>query len=112
MKRDDLTGVAFGGNKNRKLEYLLADALKKGADVILTEGAINSNHCLQTAACAAKLGLTCELVLSGEEPPEITGNYLLFRVLGVGQSDKADSEVDWGNNTGENNVDYFHPKRA
>lgn len=83
MKRDDLTGVAFGGNKNRKLEYLLADALQKGADVILTEGAINSNHCLQTAACVAKLGLACELVLSGEKPTEITGNYLLFQILGV-----------------------------
>ena len=83
MKRDDLTGIAFGGNKNRKLEYLLADALKQNADVIITEGAINSNHCLQTAACAKKLGFKCELVLSGKEPIEITGNYLLFHILGV-----------------------------
>jgi D-cysteine desulfhydrase family pyridoxal phosphate-dependent enzyme len=83
MKRDDLTGVAFGGNKNRKLEYLLADALQQGADVIITEGAVNSNHCLQTAACAAKLGLDCELVLSGEEPENITGNFMLFKILGV-----------------------------
>ena len=83
MKRDDLTGVAFGGNKNRKLEYLLADAIHQGADVVITEGAVNSNHCLQTAACAAKLGLSCELVLSGEEPTNFTGNYLLFRILGI-----------------------------
>jgi len=83
MKRDDLTGVGFGGNKNRKLEYLLADALQQDADVIVTEGAVNSNHCLQTAACAAKLGLECELVLSGEEPKDVTGNYLLFHILGV-----------------------------
>ena len=83
MKRDDLTGVAFGGNKNRKLEYLLADALQQGADTIITEGAVNSNHCLQTAACASKLGLDCELVLSGPEPSEITGNFLLFKILEV-----------------------------
>ena len=83
MKRDDLTGVAFGGNKNRKLEYLLADALNQNADTIITEGAINSNHCLQTAACAAKLDLNCELVLSGQKPLEITGNLLLFKILDV-----------------------------
>ena len=83
MKRDDLTGIAFGGNKNRKLEYLLADAIDQSSDTIITEGAVNSNHCLQTAACALKLGLSCELVLSGREPTEITGNYLLFKILGI-----------------------------
>ena len=83
MKRDDLTGIAFGGNKNRKLEYLLADALQLGADTIITEGAVNSNHCLQTAACALKLGFDCELVLSGKEPSEITGNFLLFKILEI-----------------------------
>jgi len=84
IKRDDLTGMAFGGNKNRKLEFLLADALLKGSHVILTEGALTSNHCLQTAACCARLGLDCELVLSdsviGEE---ITGNILLDQILDV-----------------------------
>ena len=83
MKRDDLTGVAFGGNKNRKLEFLLADAKQKGADVIVTEGALQSNHCLQTAACSAKLGINCELVLSGEDPDFITGNLLLDQILDV-----------------------------
>ncbi len=83
MKRDDLTGVAFGGNKNRKLEYLLADALQKNADTVITEGAIYSNHCLQTAACTSKLGINCELVLSGIEPSEITGNFLLFKILEI-----------------------------
>jgi D-cysteine desulfhydrase family pyridoxal phosphate-dependent enzyme len=92
MKRDDLTGIAFGGNKNRKLEYLLADALQQGADVIITEGAINSNHCLQTAACAAKLGIACELVLSGNKPTDVTGNYLLFHVLDVSIHLVSDSE--------------------
>jgi L-cysteate sulfo-lyase len=83
MKRDDLTGVAFGGNKNRKLEFLLADAKQKGADVIVTEGALQSNHCLQTAACSAKLGFKCELVLSGDDPDFITGNFLLDQILDV-----------------------------
>ncbi len=83
MKRDDLTGVAFGGNKNRKLEFLLADAKEKKADVIVTEGALQSNHCLQTAACSAKLGFECELVLSGGDPEFITGNLLLDQILDV-----------------------------
>ncbi|MFX0114380.1 MAG: D-cysteine desulfhydrase family protein [Candidatus Hodarchaeota archaeon] len=83
IKRDDLTGIAFGGNKNRKLEFLLADAREKKADVIVTEGALQSNHCLQTAACSSKLGLECELVLSGEDPKTITGNLLLDQILDV-----------------------------
>ena len=82
IKRDDLTGLAFGGNKNRKLEFLLADAKQKGVDVVLTEGALTSNHCLQTAACAAKMGMACELVLSDAASGEkITGNILLNQIL-------------------------------
>ena len=81
IKRDDLTGVAFGGNKNRKLEFLLADALAKKADVIITEGALQSNHCLQTAACASKVGLDCELVLSGSIENTISGNLFLNKIL-------------------------------
>ncbi len=83
IKRDDLTGVAFGGNKNRKLEFLLADAKEKRANVIITEGALQSNHCLQTAASALKTGFECELVLSGEKPETITGNLLLDQILDV-----------------------------
>jgi L-cysteate sulfo-lyase len=84
VKRDDLTGMAFGGNKNRKLEFLLADALLKGSHVVLTEGALTSNHCLQTAACCARLGLECELVLSDSVIGEqVTGNILLDQILGV-----------------------------
>ncbi len=83
IKRDDLSGMAYGGNKNRKLEFLLADAKEKKADVIITEGDLNSNHCLQTAACAAKLGFECELVLSGEDPNIVTGNLLLDQILDV-----------------------------
>ena len=63
VKRDDLTGLAFGGNKTRKLEFLLADAEAQGADVVITAGALQSNHCRQTAAAAAKFGFGCILVL-------------------------------------------------
>lgn len=82
MKRDDQTGLALGGNKIRKLEYLLADALAKGCDTIITAGAEQSNHCRQTAAAAAKLGLDCHLVLGGKEPVKHAGNLLLDKILG------------------------------
>ena len=68
MKRDDATGLAIGGNKVRKLEYLLADALAQDADVVLTIGATQSNHCRQTAAAAARLGIECELLLEHRFP--------------------------------------------
>src|SRR3990172_1485602 len=64
VKRDDLTGLAFGGNKTRKLEFLIAEAVQQKADVVLTVGAAQSNHCRQTAAAAARVGLRCILVLS------------------------------------------------
>ena len=76
VKRDDQTGLAFGGNKTRKLETLCAAALAEGADLLLTAGSIQSNHCRQTAAAAAHLGLSCVLVLVGEET-EPSGNLLL-----------------------------------
>jgi D-cysteine desulfhydrase len=83
IKRDDQTGLALGGNKTRKLEFLAADALAKGCDHLVTTGAPQSNHCRQTAAAAAQLGLGCSLVLRGAEPPEITGNLLLDKLLGA-----------------------------
>lgn len=83
IKRDDLTGVGGGGNKTRKLEYLLADALAQNADVILTTGAVQSNHCRQTAAAAAQLGLECHLVLGGDPPDRVNGNLLLDMLLGA-----------------------------
>src|SRR3990170_7567084 len=64
VKRDDQTGLAFGGNKTRKLEFLIAEAQEQGADVLISAGAIQSNHCRQTAAAAAKFGLGCILVLT------------------------------------------------
>ena len=63
IKRDDLCGVALGGNKVRKLEYLLADAKKQGYDLVMTTGAAQSNHAMLTAACALRMGLDCILVL-------------------------------------------------
>ena len=83
VKRDDQTGLAGGGNKTRKLELLLADALAQGCDTLLTTGAVQSNHCRQTAAAAAHAGLACHLVLGGQPPAQPNGNYLLDRLLGA-----------------------------
>ncbi len=90
IKRDDLTGLAVGGNKARKLEFLVADALEKRADTIVTVGSLQSNHCRQTAAAAARYGLRCILVLRGDAPAEITGNLLLDYLLGA--------DVRWSGN--------------
>lgn len=83
MKRDDQTGLAFGGNKTRKLEFFLGEALACGADTLLTAGAAQSNHCRQTAAAAARAGLQCELVLGGTPDERRNGNLLLDALLGA-----------------------------
>jgi D-cysteine desulfhydrase len=87
MKRDDLLGLAGGGNKTRKLEFLVAEALDQGADTLITCGAVQSNHCRLTLAAAVKEGLKCRLVLeervAGSYNPESGGNNFLFRLLGV-----------------------------
>ncbi len=86
IKRDDQTGLAFGGNKTRKLEFLLGSALAQGCDTLITTGAVQSNHCRQTAAAAARAGLDCHLVLgsaSQSQPAEINGNLLLDNLLGA-----------------------------
>jgi len=77
IKRDDLTGLGFGGNKTRKLEYLAADALAKGCRTLISTGAVQSNHCRQVAAAAARLGMDCILVLAGEKPEQPQGNLYL-----------------------------------
>ena len=82
-KRDDQTGLGFGGNKTRKLEYLLAEALNQEAKTLVSVGSIQSNHCRQTAALAARFGLECILVLSGTEPERVTGNLFLDRLFGA-----------------------------
>ncbi len=83
VKRDDQTGLATGGNKTRKLEFLVADALRHEADVLITCGAEQSNHARQTAAAAAKFGLDSLLVLQGSKPPKLKGNLLLDHLLGA-----------------------------
>lgn len=83
VKRDDQTGLAFGGNKTRKLETLVAAAQANGARTLITTGAIQSNHCRQTAAAAARAGLDAMLVLTGEQPPEQSANLLLDGLLGA-----------------------------
>ncbi len=83
IKRDDLTGIAMGGNKVRKLEYLIAEAQANGARTLITMGAAQSNHARQTAALAAKLGFRCVLVLSREEHEIEDGNILLDRIYGA-----------------------------
>jgi D-cysteine desulfhydrase family pyridoxal phosphate-dependent enzyme len=83
VKRDDQTGLAFGGNKTRKLEYLLAEAQSHGGRTLVTTGARQSNHCRQTAAAAARFGFGCILVLAGSRPEGTTGNLLLDSLLGA-----------------------------
>ncbi len=87
IKRDDFLGLAGGGNKTRKLEFVVADALAKGADTLITCGAIQSNHCRLTLAAAVKEGLKCRLVLEERVPnsydPQASGNNFLYQLLGV-----------------------------
>lgn len=83
VKRDDATGLAGGGNKVRKLEYLAADALKLGANCLVTVGGPQSNHARMTAALAARLGLKCRLYLKGQRPRGLRGNLLLDKLLGA-----------------------------
>jgi D-cysteine desulfhydrase family pyridoxal phosphate-dependent enzyme len=83
VKRDDLTGLAGGGNKARKLEFSVGEALRQGADTLVTLGAVQSNHARQTAAAAARCGLRCVLVLGGHPPQAERGNLLLDRLLGA-----------------------------
>lgn len=86
VKRDDLTGMALSGNKIRKLEYIMADVLDRGADTVLTCGGAQSNHARATAVAAARLGLNCRLILRTTDPsrpPAPTGNILLDRMAGA-----------------------------
>ncbi len=88
IKRDDCTGLGLGGNKTRKLEYLMADAIAQGADTVLTVGAVQSNHVRQTAAAAARLGMACELILENriadaDQAYLRSGNILLDRLMGA-----------------------------
>ena len=83
VKRDDQTGLAFGGNKTRKLEFLIAEARTQGARMLISGGAIQSNHCRQTAAAAARFGFECTLVLTGDLPDKPSANLLLDELFGA-----------------------------
>ncbi len=100
IKRDDLLGLAGGGNKTRKLEFLVADALRQGADTLITVGAVQSNHCRLTLGAAAKEGMRCRLVIEQRVPDsydyDATGNNFLFRLLGVEKTTVVDLGTDLG----------------
>jgi D-cysteine desulfhydrase len=87
IKRDDLLGLTAGGNKTRKLEFLVAQALEEGADTLITGGAVQSNHCRLTLSAAVKEGLKCRLVLEERVPgsydPRASGNNFIFNLLDV-----------------------------
>jgi D-cysteine desulfhydrase family pyridoxal phosphate-dependent enzyme len=83
VKRDDQTGLAFGGNKARKLEFLIAEAKECGARTLISGGAIQSNHCRQTAAAAARFGFQCTLILTGKMPQHPSANILLDHLFGA-----------------------------
>jgi len=83
VKRDDLTGLALGGNKARQLEYLLGEAIHRGATAIITGAGVDSNHCRQLSAACAKLGLRACLVFRGDQPARIEGNLLLDKLFGA-----------------------------
>jgi 1-aminocyclopropane-1-carboxylate deaminase/D-cysteine desulfhydrase-like pyridoxal-dependent ACC family enzyme len=99
VKRDDLTGLAGGGNKVRKLEYLCADAVASGCDVLVTGGGRQSNHVRATAGAANRLGLGCRIVLGGDRPSVPTGNVLLDELLGA--------DIVWGGD-----LDYYAMEAA
>jgi len=92
IKRDDCTGLAFGGNKERKMEFVMADAIQKGADVVITTGAVQSNHARATAAAARKLGLKAVLILRGKERKTYDANLLLDYLFGA---DIVFVSADW-----------------
>lgn len=92
-KRDDMTGFAFGGNKTRKLDFLMAEAKARGCDSIIAIGAAQSNFCRMAAAAASASGMKAHLVLGGTEPAEATGNLLLDRLAGA-EIHYVDSD-DW-----------------
>ena len=99
VKRDDLTGLAAGGNKVRKLEWLCGEALAAGADTLVTVGAAQSNHCRMTAAAGAVLGLETHLVVSGSAPDpgdDLTGNQRLSRLLGAQLHHTGADAHHWG----------------
>ncbi len=99
IKRDDATTVGLGGNKVRKLDFVMAQAVDAGADVVITTAGVQSNHCRQTLAIARRLGMDCHLVLTGSEPAVRQGNLLVFTIMGaelhfIGTQEDPESFMD------------------
>ncbi len=116
VKRDDQTGLAFGGNKTRKLEFLVAEAQAQDAKTLISAGAAQSNHCRQTAAVAARYGMDCILVLTGDEPNQPSANLLLDKLFGakiVWVADRADRDrilrAVYEQNLAEGGMPYLVP---
>jgi D-cysteine desulfhydrase family pyridoxal phosphate-dependent enzyme len=116
VKRDDQTGLAFGGNKTRKLEFLVAEAQTQGARTFISGGAAQSNHCRQTAAAATRYGMKCILVLNGSEPEQPSANLLLDKLFGariVWVSDRNDRDrilaATYEQNLAEGGMPYLVP---
>jgi L-cysteate sulfo-lyase len=112
IKRDDCTGLATGGNKTRKLEYLMAEALQQGADTVITQGATQSNHARQTVAIAAKLGMRSHIILEDRtgytfDDYKNSGNVLLDRLCGA-----TVSEVPLDTDMNKAMADLAHKLRA
>ncbi len=116
IKRDDQTGLAGGGNKARKLEFITGDARRMGADTLLTAGGLQSNHARMTAAAAAALGMDAALFLSGEDPGYRQGNLLLDELLGAdvfflgeGEGHEASMEAQAEKLRAEGRIPYLIP---
>lgn len=121
IKRDDCTGLATGGNKTRKLEFLMGEALRDGADMVVTQGAVQSNHVRQTAAAACRLGMACHVLLERRVPDrdpsyEETGNVFLDKLFGAtfefrpdGLDMNAEAEAVTERLRGEGYRPYFIP---
>jgi D-cysteine desulfhydrase len=105
LKRDDLTGSELSGNKIRKLEFILYDAIAHKADTLITCGGLNSNHCRATAALAARTGLDCNLLLKGKKPAIPDGNFLLDRLFNARISFVSEKSY-------ENNIDELMQRQA
>jgi len=110
IKRDDLTGIGIGGNKLRKLDYIVADAIDKGCTMLLTSGGRQTNHGRLTAAAAAKFGLKCVVVCNGPKPDKMSGNLVLNRMLGsdVVFMDLKELEQVFDVNPSQEIIDGYH----
>ncbi|MBL4660066.1 MAG: D-cysteine desulfhydrase family protein [Alcanivoracaceae bacterium] len=114
IKRDDQTGLASGGNKTRKLEYLIKQCIDDGCDTVFTVGAQQSNHCRQTAAACAVAGLECHLIVRGKKPKTYQGNLLLSHLLGAkihftGNNKKEIDFATFTNQLTDNNKPFIIP---